>query len=654
MAEKIILDLEVKTNIDQTTKQVDGLKNSVDNTNTSVKGFKKETDKIDTGGIDKMQGSISSLSPALGRGISGVKALGSQLLILAANPVGAVIMAIVAGLTLLYKAFTSTKDGADKVSQVFSGLSAAVDVVRDRILKAGSAIVKFFSGDFKGALEDGKAAVSGFGDEVASEFKKAADATKQLQIVEDAFNKLSVSRAKVNRDLAAAKELLTDENASYEEKKKALDAIRKAEGEQTKQELDNARSKYNALKDLNALSDTSREDLKKEQDALADLYRLQEQSARDKRTIAKEEKRLESEKAAKQREAAAESKRIADERKREQKELYDNEKQLLQESLKEEGLNFEQRRKLIAENLKLTAEDRKKFNDEINKEEKKSIKEHNDKIDALNKRYDEERENRLADTAVKKEELDYQRKVAEIEGIAQTELEKQTLIEKLDQEHRVRLGLARKMDEDKRALDEEVASAKTIELEKRKTDAKLKALNDLEMIFGAESAMGKAALIGKQLLAAKELLIDLGVMKSKATKAIAGANLDAASSGSAVSSGFAQTLKLGFPAAIPALIGYAASAIGIISAVLSATKKTKSVASSIGGTGGGGSAPSAPSLPAAQPAAFNVVGQGGTNQLAQVIGEQTQQPIQAYVVANDVTSAQSLQRNIQSEAGIGG
>ena len=75
-----------------------------------------------------------------------------------------------------------------------------------------------------------------------------------------------------------------------------------------------------------------------------------------------------------------------------------------------------------------------------------------------------------------------------------------------------------------------------------------------------------------------------------------------------------------------------------------------SVASATGG--GGGSAPTVPTAP--QPPAFNVVGQGGTNQLAQVIGDQTQQPIQAYVVANDVTSAQSLQRNIQSEAGIGG
>lgn len=72
-----------------------------------------------------------------------------------------------------------------------------------------------------------------------------------------------------------------------------------------------------------------------------------------------------------------------------------------------------------------------------------------------------------------------------------------------------------------------------------------------------------------------------------------------------------------------------------------------------GGAGAGGaSSPSGAAI--SQPPAFNVVGQGGTNQLAQVIGEQTQQPVQAYVVANDVTSAQSLQRNIQSEAGIGG
>jgi hypothetical protein len=164
--------------------------------------------------------------------------------------------------------------------------------------------------------------------------------------------------------------------------------------------------------------------------------------------------------------------------------------------------------------------------------------------------------------------------------------------------------------------------------------------------------LDKMQLIGKQLLAAQELLIDLGVIKSKATKAIATANLDAASSGSAVSTGFAQTLKLGFPAAIPALIGYAASAFGIISSVLAATKKTKSVASSIGGSGGGDVSISQPQTNASQPPAFNVVGASNTNQLADAIGGQSQQPIKAFVVSNDVTSAQSMDRNIVSGASI--
>jgi hypothetical protein len=62
---------------------------------------------------------------------------------------------------------------------------------------------------------------------------------------------------------------------------------------------------------------------------------------------------------------------------------------------------------------------------------------------------------------------------------------------------------------------------------------------------------------------------------------------------------------------------------------------------------GGGSTPSTPtSTPTApsQPPQFNVVGQGGVNQLAQSIGGQFQQPIRAYVVGQDVTTSQQLQR----------
>src|SRR5690606_31107996 len=132
-------------------------------------------------------------------------------------------------------------------------------VIRDRFLKMAGAVAKFRSGDFKGAMQEGKAALSGFGDEVATEGRKAAAATASLQEVEDAMRDLGVTRAKLNRDLAETKEIITDENASFADKKKAIDEVRKAEGDQTAQELMNAKKKLKAIQELNALSDTSDE-----------------------------------------------------------------------------------------------------------------------------------------------------------------------------------------------------------------------------------------------------------------------------------------------------------------------------------------------------------------------------------------------------------
>jgi hypothetical protein len=75
--------------------------------------------------------------------------------------------------------------------------------------------------------------------------------------------------------------------------------------------------------------------------------------------------------------------------------------------------------------------------------------------------------------------------------------------------------------------------------------------------------------------------------------------------------------------------------------------------------GGGGAAPAGAAsggISAATPPAppqFNVVGTGGVNQVAQAFSNNQQQPIKAYVVSNDVTTAQSLDRNIVKSASLG-
>jgi hypothetical protein len=49
---------------------------------------------------------------------------------------------------------------------------------------------------------------------------------------------------------------------------------------------------------------------------------------------------------------------------------------------------------------------------------------------------------------------------------------------------------------------------------------------------------------------------------------------------------------------------------------------------------------------------FNVVGASGINQVAQSINQKSNQPIKAYVVSKDVTTAQSLDRNIVNSASM--
>lgn len=101
--------------------------------------------------------------------------------------------------------------------------------------------------------------------------------------------------------------------------------------------------------------------------------------------------------------------------------------------------------------------------------------------------------------------------------------------------------------------------------------------------------------------------------------------------------------------ASPAL-GTAFAAVAVAGGLMN-IKKILSVKTPKGG--GGVSAPSVSGGGSGTPAApsFNVVGNSGVNQIAQTLG--AQQPVQAYVVANNVTTAQALDRNIIQNASIG-
>lgn len=168
--------------------------------------------------------------------------------------------------------------------------------------------------------------------------------------------------------------------------------------------------------------------------------------------------------------------------------------------------------------------------------------------------------------------------------------------------------------------DSEITANASVEYEKLTAEQKLNiagdAFGNLAAIAGEQSAVGKAAAIAQTTISTYQ-----GAQESY--KALAG---------------------------IP-VVGPALGALAAAAAVAGGVAQVKAINSVKTPFFGGTKTISAPAAP--QPPAFNVVGAGGGSQIAQAIGEKDQQPVKAYVVSQDVTTAQSLDRNIIESASIG-
>jgi hypothetical protein len=88
---------------------------------------------------------------------------------------------------------------------------------------------------------------------------------------------------------------------------------------------------------------------------------------------------------------------------------------------------------------------------------------------------------------------------------------------------------------------------------------------------------------------------------------------------------------------------------GLAQVAMIAKQKFVSSQSGLSGTGAGGAGGGA----GVQAPDFNIVGQSASNQIAAAVQGQFQQPIKAYVVSKDVSTAQEMDRNIIGSASLG-
>ena len=278
---------------------------------------------------------------------------------------------------------------------------------------------------------------------------------------------------------------------------------------------------------------------------------------------------------------------------------------------------------------------------------------HQEKINSIREKFRLQNEDAEDITEFEKLNRKYERDLLELERLGATEQQKLDLeayynslrqiqyIENEDYLEQLEIE-----EEDKRlkrlgdAALKEIAISKSISVAKEQI--RQAEINNLEKGFqllgqvaGKNKVLQAAALIGESAIGIAKIVIN-----TQAANAAARLKYSLIPGGLALAAAEISANKVGAGIGIAANI--AATAKGLSSLKASGSVPTAGGNSLSGGSGGGIS----------QPPAFNVVGASNTNQLADAIGGQAQQPVKAYVVSNDVTTAQSMDRNIVSGASI--
>lgn len=696
------------------------------NSNETLKGFNKEIKNTkeslkDTGAtalntgeqikgagghFTKLKDQMSALPGPLGQAGEGVGKLNTAFKALLANPVGLVLAAIVAVLALLYKAFTNTFAGGEKVEQIFAAIKAAAQALLDNLDKIGSAIVKVFSFDFSGAISDIHDVIQATADAAG----KMAQLTRDAQGLKKEQLQNDLDSAKRAKDLAILREQAGDDSVSPAKRKAALKELQAIAQQNAKDDIDLAkRTAENKIAIASLEKDGDKKNLEEVTKAKIEQINVETQNANELRRINKQVTAAEKQEAA-ERKANAQAAAAAAKAERQKLLEFNNKLLSLQQENEISQLQAGYDRELKQLENKIANE--KRAND-LAFRDKKITREQQAQLDtaldiqlglqkdALDKKHQEE-------TA--KKEVDFQKELAAIRGKAALssitdarEVERVQL--NLGYEEKLADAIARyqsdqvKFQEIKNALDEQLRAEqakielkfqleddkKKLELDLQKQDKIIadKALAEAERLAAvdAEQALVQAAFDNKilseldyntKVAALSEARKTIREQEAEHNNRVAAAIGDAfatlseiagkqtvAGKALAIASTTIKTYQSavaafqGMVSSIPGPVGIALGAVaaaGAIATGIATVKKIVAVQVPGGGGGGGGSVPTGIQTPAAPVAPT----QSSTKIDSSSIEQINNQSARVYMVEADGASARERQERLRRAAVLGG
>ena len=608
MAKEVVIDINVKTA--KADKNVQNLNKDLQQTKTDISGIEDAADKATGGMVSGFRGALKGVKGM----ITGLKTMRGAII---ATGIGALVLLV----TSLTAAFTSSEEGQNQWAKVMGVVGAAVDVFTDRIASLGRTIISMFTDTedtFKGFGKSIKEFVMDKVDKVVEGLGFMGSAISKLfkRDFKGALEDAGKGIVKLNQGLNPAvilteslvkstKDLITE--LKEEGKIAAQIADQRAKADKVDRQIivDRAKANRDRAELLEKAVNKEKYNVQERIGFLEEAARLEEEITN--KEIAAAKLRLD---------AQIAENELGDSN----KEALEKEAQLKANLINLETAKLTKAKEVTSQTIALYAEEaaaKKAIDDKeiLDKEttDQKAIDDAKVLADLKNEIRDAEAitedERRLLEIEKVTEHYDKLITLAKAQGLSTIQLEK---------------AKSNALN----GFNKEVSSNEIIWAEltqKEKLGLAKDGLNNMATILGEESAAGKAAAIAAATISTFQSANDS--YKALAGIPVIGPVLGAAAAGAAIVSGMAQ-VKAITATKLPTLAGKSAPSVS-----------------------GGASTPSAPSI--SKPPAFNVVGASETNQLAGAIGSQTQQPVQAFVVANAVTTAQSLERNIIEGASIG-
>lgn len=274
--------------LDKVSKKTADFKKGIEQSSKSIAGSFQNLSGILGGAVNS---ELSSLGQSLMGGINAFKlmipAINGVKAALISSGIGAIVVALGVAFSGVVAWMKRTESGSDTLAKSFLIIKSIFNTLLNQLALIGSAIVKLFKGDFKGAAEDAKQAVMGIGDEFNKNLEAAKNQFEAEERLEEFMISYGMKRAQLEEEIARLREQAS-ETDNPQEKVKYLAEAKRLTDEAYALDIQKSQLELEIINQKYSQQEKTSDILKEISDKEAEIFKIKAAQSNEQRSLNKQ------------------------------------------------------------------------------------------------------------------------------------------------------------------------------------------------------------------------------------------------------------------------------------------------------------------------------------------------------------------------------